>query len=186
MLTRSPAAPHRAGGERREGSEARAGRGRGAGCPGGGTRAAAGHAQGYVWRDGQGVLAARGGVWLVHLVGEVRLLHAEAGVQQAQVCHRDPTSQRHRRAAHRPRAYQQHSGAQRHTLPPWLRARACVHTPPPRQDTIVRWRRMGGYEALWVPGALHIASIPSRGGACLLSLRRGRDRPCWHCDADCG
>jgi valyl-tRNA synthetase len=21
------------------------------------------------------------------------------------------------------------------------------------QDTIVRWRRMGGYEALWVPGA---------------------------------
>ena len=132
MLIRSPAAPHRAGGERREGSEARAGRGRGAGCPGGGTRAAAWHAQGYVWRDGQGVLAARGGVWLVHLVGEVRLLHAEAGVQQAQVCHRDPASQRHWRAAHRPRAHQQHSGAQRRALPPWLRPRACTHTPPRR------------------------------------------------------
>jgi valyl-tRNA synthetase len=24
---------------------------------------------------------------------------------------------------------------------------------PYKQDTIVRWRRMGGYEALWVPGA---------------------------------
>ena len=57
---------------------------------------------------------------------------------------------------------------------------------PDAQDTIVRWRRMGGYEALWVPGALHISSAPSHCGASLLSLRRDRDRPRWHCDADSG
>lgn len=53
--------------------------------------------------------------------------------------------------------------------------------PRPPQDTIVRWRRMSGYNTLWVPGTDH-AGIATQASYCA-RCRRARDGWTW---AACG
>ena len=56
-----------------------------------------------------------------------------------------------------------HLPEQRLRLAHPLRESACpvmTRDALPRQDTIIRWKRMDGYEALWVPGTDHAGAQP--------------------------